>query len=189
MGFLNRYDWHMKSRFLWVGGLVFLIACYQLAIKPTIRLRDEYRALKAGEQVREANTLRLNELRTKAQQTGTLAGGVTDGARDKRSEPERIAMMAQKQGVAVRNLPAPERLGTANPTSGAASWYVDYSTYRLEGGFTGLLQVLRDVEQQADINLLSTSFVKQSNPATREPELNLLLRTVRLVNDGEKDSL
>lgn len=188
-GLVDRYDWRMKNRFLWVGALVFLVACYQLAVKPTLRLRDEYRTLKAGEHVREANMQRVSELRMKAQQTGALASGTAAATYDKRPEPERIASLAQQHGVAVRSLPAPERLGTGDSALGGTGWYVDYSSYRLEGGFKALLHVLRDVEQQADINLLSTSFVKQPNAATREPELILLLRTVRLATDGKKDGI
>ena len=187
--FFDRYNWRMKNRFLWVGGFVFMIACYQLAIKPTLRLRDEYRTLKAGEHVREANIQRLNELRQKAQQTGSLVDGATDAGHDKRPEPERIAILAQQQGVTVRSLPAPERLGTVNPELGETGWYVDYSTYRLEGGFMGLLNVLHGVEQQSGINLLSTAFMKQPSPATREPELILLLRTVRLAKNEKKDGI
>ena len=181
--FFDRYDWWMKNRFLWGAALVLLVLCYQLALKPTLRLRDEYRALKAGEQVREANLRRLEELRTKAQQTGWPVGEAADAEHDRRPESERIALLAQQRQVTVRNLPVPERVGAATTAPGAAGWHVDYTTYRLAGDFIGLLTLLHAVEQQEDINLLSAAFVKQPNAATREPELILLLRTVRLVTD------
>lgn len=181
-GFFDRYDWRMKNRILWAGALVFLVACYQLAIKPMLRLHGEYQKLTEDENVRQANVQRLSELRNKTQHTGAVLAMRTDTAPDNRPEPERIAMMAQQQGVTVRSLPAPERLETG-------TWHVNYSAYRLEGGFIELLNVLHEVEQQADISLLSSSFVKQANPATREPELILLLRTVRLATDGKKDGI
>ncbi|WP_257667130.1 hypothetical protein [Parapedobacter tibetensis] len=171
----DRYDWRTKNRLLWGVALLFLLACYQLAIKPTLRLREEYKALEAGEAARQANLQVLEQLRTKARQVGDrLVIDATDAGRDTTtSEPERIALMAQYHGVNVRNLPSPERLG-------AETLRIHYTEYQLEGAFTGLLQVLHDVERQQNINLLSASFVKQPNPTSRAPELLLQLRTVRL---------
>ncbi|SEL95669.1 hypothetical protein [Parapedobacter koreensis] len=176
--FFEQYDWKTKNRLLWGAALLLLVACYLLAIKPTLRLRAEYQALQAGEAARLANMQVLGQLRAKAQQVGALfEPGVTAAANvaSTLSEPERIASMADVHQVNVRNLPTPERLGTE-------TLHIDYTEYQLEGAFTALLQLLHDVEQEQGINLLSASFVKQRNATTRMPELLLQLRTVRLAN-------
>ncbi len=178
MQFFHRYDWRTKNRLLWVAALLFLLVCYQWAIKPTLRVHAEYTELQAGESARQTNLRELNRLRAKAQQGGPLFGGntVKTGKDTVTSEPERIALMAQYHGVHVRNLPMPERLGTE-------TLHLYYTQYQLEGTFTGLLRLLHQVEQQQEINLLSASFVKQPNPTNRTPELLLQLRTVRLAKD------
>lgn len=176
--FFDRYDWRTKNRILWGASVLFLLACYQLAIKPTLALRQEYNMQRAGEAARQANVAELTRLRAEVQQAGPLfERNATDSAvTTALSEPERIALMAQRRGVSVRSLPAPELLG-------AQTLHVYYTEYQLEGLFSGLLQLLQDVERQRGINLLSASFVKQPNPTTRMPELLLQLRTVRLAKE------
>ncbi|MBK1442523.1 hypothetical protein JHJ32_21165 [Parapedobacter sp. ISTM3] len=174
----NQYNWKTKNRLLWGAALLFLLACYQLAVKPTLRLRAEYQALQAGEAARQANMQVLAQLKVKARQVGALfepgaAAGMREGTTF--AEPERLATMAHGHRVNVRSLPAPERLGTE-------TLHINYTEYQLEGAFMALLQLLQDVEREQGINLLSASFIKQPNATTRKPELLLQLRTVRLAN-------
>jgi len=175
MDFFNRYDWRTKTRMLWGAALLFLIICYQLAIKPTLAVRAEYHTLQAGEAGRQANLQTLAELREKIRQAGDLFATEGDGAVPDTllSEPERIALMAQNHDVNVRSLPAPERLG-------GETMHLNYTEYQLQGTFTALLRLLHDAERQPGIKVLSASFVKLPNPSTRAPELLLQLRTVRL---------
>ncbi|MGK6353196.1 hypothetical protein [Parapedobacter sp. DT-150] len=178
MQFWETYDWRTKNRLLWIAAVLFGVACYQLALKPTLRLRAEYRELRTGEAARQANMQVLAELRASANKAGQLfdlddAGTAVDTLL---SEPERIALLAQQRGVEVRSLPAPQQLD-------AELLRLYYTEYQVEGVFVNVLQMLRDIEQQQDIQVLSASFVKQPNPATRAPELVLHVRTVRLVND------
>ncbi|SFC79233.1 Type II secretion system (T2SS), protein M [Parapedobacter composti] len=172
----DRYDWRTRNRMLWGAALLFLLACYLLAIRPTLSLRSEYKTLQAGEAARQANLQALARLRARAAETGQLFGQAAAAGDTAISEPERIARLAEHRKVSVRSLPAPERLG-------AGALQVHYTEYQLEGSFSALLRLLHDVEQQQGINLLSASFIKQPNPTTRAPELLLQLRTVRLAND------
>lgn len=178
MQFFDRYDWRTKNRILWGAAILFLLASYQLAIRPTLGLREEYNTLQAGETARQVNIETLTRLRAKTQQAGQLfeTGGNDADTTASLSEPERIALMAQQHGVSVRSLPAPELLGTE-------TLHVFYTEYHVEGPFTGLLQLLHDAERQQGVNLLSAAFVKQPNPTTRMPELLLQLRTVRVANE------
>ncbi|MFC3197340.1 hypothetical protein ACFOET_06925 [Parapedobacter deserti] len=177
IAFFDRYDWRIKNRLLWAVAALFLVACYQLAVKPTLALRREYHVQRAGEAKRQANLLVLDQLRDQARRAGRLFAVDTSATGDTAlSEPERIALMAQHCGVHVRSLPAPERLG-------AETLHLYYTEYQLGGGFEGLLRLLRDVEGQQGINLLSASFVKRAHSTTRAPELLLQLRTVRLAKN------
>lgn len=176
--FWNNYNWHLKNRLLWVGTLLFGLACWQLAIRPTLRLRREYKELQAGEALWQANTQKLEQLRAAATHTAPGPGG-TNAAQphgDQLPESEQIALLAQRYGVNVRKLPAAEQLGT--PTL-----QLTYREYQLEGSFAGLARLLHEAEQQPGMHILSAVFKKQPNPVTRMPELILLLRTVRLVDN------
>jgi len=177
MPFLDRYSWHTKNRLLWVGALLFLLLCYQLAIKPTLRLRADYKSAQEGKATQQANQALLSRLRSQAKQAGVLFDGNMPTADSLLSEPERIAALAQHHGTAMRSMPAPQRLGAET------SLHMDYTEYQMEGSFLNLLQVLHDIERQENLHVLSASFVKQPNPSTRVPELLLQVRTVRLADD------
>jgi len=177
ISFFNRYSWHTKNRLLWAGALVFLLLSYQLAVKPTLRLRTEYKSLQDGEAARQANLALLNQLRAGANRTGHLFASSTAESDSALSEPERIAAVTQHHGAAMRSMPVPKRLGAET------SLHLDYTEYQMEGNFSRLLQVLHDIERQQDLHVLSASFVKQPNPSTRAPELLLQVRTVRLADD------
>lgn len=174
MPFLDRYSWHTKNRLLWGAALLFMLVCYQLAVKPTLRLRAEYKSVQDGEAARQANLALLEQLKAGAHRAGYLFEANADSAL---SEPERIAALAQYRGAAMRSMPMPQRLGAET------SLHLDYTEYQMEGNFSRLLQVLHDIERQQDLHVLSASFVKQPNPSTRAPELLLQVRTLRLADD------
>lgn len=180
---LTKYDPRTRLRILWGGAAVLLLLCYTLAIRPTLRLRSEYRILQAGEASRQANLRELERLRAGAGGRGGLfatLAGTGRGGEPAVSEPERIAQLAQGYGVTVRQLPAPEVLGTE-------TLQLYYTQYRLEGSFSGLVRLVGDVEAWEGIHLLSATFIKQPNPATRLPELLLQLRTVRRADKQNDD--
>lgn len=170
MQFFERYDWRTRNRLLGVGALVFLLACYQLAIKPTWKLRTTYMQMEEEEVRGQANRQQLAQLRAQVRSVG--AGNPYMGT----PEPERIADMAQGHAVNVRSLPIAERL-TAEALS------IQYAQYQVEGTFRNLLNLLLEVEGQPDINVVNASFIKQPHPVTRMPELRMQIGTARVANE------
>ncbi|MEC3882003.1 hypothetical protein [Parapedobacter sp. 10938] len=178
MPLFERYSWHKKYRLLWAGAVLFCLLAYQLAIRPTLRIRDEYRAIVAGETAMQANLKKLADLRNDAFEIDHLLDDtVVKGLSGKRlPEPEQIVHYAGNNNTQVRKLPVPEWLGTANLRLG-------YTEYELEGRFIDLLKLLRDVERYQGIHTLGADFKKQLNPTSRTPELILKLRTVKLAEN------
>lgn len=171
----EQYSWRKKNRLLWIGAVLFCLLAYQLAIRPTMRLWHEYRALVAGELAMQANLEELAVLRNEVLEIGHLFGDSVGGEPPGNglSEPEQIVYFAGHNNTTVRRLPASEWFGTADSR-------IAYTEYQIEGRFVNLLKLLRDVERYQGIYPLSVDLKKQHNPISGDSELILKLRTVRL---------
>lgn len=169
----TRYSWRERYQFLGVGAIVLLVACYQFAIKPTLRMRHVYRHQQEMEIKRQRMLKELGLLHSLG-----IAHKSTNSREEivsqysQLSEPERIAQYAENCGVQVRNLPVSEKINVETLA-------VEYAQYQLEGGFLELVRLLNDIEVEGGVLITNVYFVSQHHPVTRQPLLQMQLGTAR----------
>jgi len=176
MAFFNRYSWKQKNKFLWWGSLLFLVLAYQLSIKKTLSLQQEYRGA-LGQQVKSQEA--AAELAGLKQRIGTMNYDKADrgaGATMVKTEQlNSIATMAEQYQLNLTEVPV-------TTTVSSNGLQVHYEVYGLQGTYGNLLKGWHMIEQDKSMNLVNVSFRKETNAYTREMELKMYLTTAYTSN-------
>lgn len=170
MNWLNKYTWQQRNKGLLVGAIVFLLLAYQLSIRKTIALRNQYYSHLERQ---ELNTLQAAELqRLKSSfNGGTGAANMLDPGSTGSIRTQYFGLMAKvadTHGLELTALPE-------SVTARSESLVLNFDTFTFTGSFHNLLSAWNEVEAQPDVKLISCAIKKERNPESRQPELNLYI--------------
>lgn len=175
----DSYTWRQKVRALWMAGAVFLLLVYQLSVKPTLRLREQYQAGLRDRVNAEENRQTLRDLQKKWQESAGAFSGPHPQAVFS-SEKETLSFLADTNSVTVLALPEPAQYDEGN-------FHLFLVASQYEGSFHNLLALLHSVEKSPDVQLLNAAFTSRTNPISRMRELHLDLNTYSISIDDEHE--